>query len=195
MNKLMIVAGISSGLLMAHAAHAGRYYDDDYDGRQRGRQYDQDYGRQIEYARVVSAAPIYREVRVSQPRQECWNEEVTYREPRYSNNVTAGGLIGAIAGGVIGHQFGGGSGKAAATAVGAVVGAGFGANTAAANTPRSYRTGYEQRCRYVPDSYSEQRVEGYDVTYRYNGRLYRTRTPYDPGDRIAVDVDVRPVAY
>lgn len=191
MNKLMIVAGISSAVLVAQAAHAGRYYDDDYRGYPRGR----DHDRSVEYARVVSAAPIYREVRISQPRQECWDEPVSYRDPRYSNNVTAGGLIGAIAGGVIGHQFGGGSGKAAATAVGAVVGAGIGANTAAANTPRSYRTGYEQRCRYVPDSYTEQRVEAYDVTYRYNGRLYRTRTPYDPGDRIAVDVDVRPVAY
>ena len=30
---------------------------------------------------------------------------------------------------------------------------------------------------------------GYDVTYRYDGRTYRTRTPYDPGERLRVRVD------
>jgi len=31
------------------------------------------------------------------------------------------------------------------------------------------------------------------VTYRYHGHVYRTRLPYDPGSRLAVDVNVRPV--
>ena len=34
-------------------------------------------------------------------------------------------------------------------------------------------------------------VIGYDVTYRYGGREYTTRTDHHPGDRIRVRVDVR----
>lgn len=188
MYKSLLAAGLSAGLLTAPAAFAGGYYNPDYDD---------DGGRygQAEYARVVSTQPVYQTVRVDQPRQECWNQPVTYRDQRYDNNVAAGGLIGAIAGGVIGHQFGGGGGRAVATAVGAMVGAGVGANTAAANTPYYEQTGYQERCRTVADSHYENRIEAYDVTYRYNGRVYTTRLPYDPGDCIAVDVDVRPRAY
>ena len=35
-------------------------------------------------------------------------------------------------------------------------------------------------------------VAGYDVTYEYANRTYRTRTDYHPGDRIRVRVDVQP---
>jgi hypothetical protein len=31
------------------------------------------------------------------------------------------------------------------------------------------------------------------VTYRYNGRDYRTQMPYEPGERIRVRVSVDPV--
>jgi len=33
------------------------------------------------------------------------------------------------------------------------------------------------------------------VVYAYNGRKYSTRTPFDPGKRIKIRVDVRPAAY
>ncbi|HLG53610.1 MAG TPA: hypothetical protein VI339_06865, partial [Steroidobacteraceae bacterium] len=50
-----------------------------------------------------------------------------------------------------------------------------------------------QRCetRYR-DSWDE-RIDGYDVSYTYNGRRYMTRMPYDPGDRVRIRVDVTPV--
>ena len=35
-----------------------------------------------------------------------------------------------------------------------------------------------------------ERVDGYDVTYEYAGRQYRTRRDYHPGERIRVRVDV-----
>lgn len=207
MNKLLVMAaGLTTVMLASPAVLAGprdaygSYGEQPYGGDYYGSgQPAGGYGGRPAparaYARVIDAQPIYRSVRVSQPRQECWDEQVVYRDYRYENNVAAGGLIGAVAGGVIGHQFGGGSGRAAATAVGAIVGANVGANSAAANTPAYPRTGYEQRCRTVADSYVEQRVEGYDVSYKYQGRVYRTQMPYDPGERIAIDVDVRPVAY
>jgi uncharacterized protein YcfJ len=38
----------------------------------------------------------------------------------------------------------------------------------------------------------QERVDGYRVTYIYNGRRQVTEMPYDPGDRIRVRVDVSP---
>lgn len=35
------------------------------------------------------------------------------------------------------------------------------------------------------------RIESYEVTYRYRGRVYRTRMPYDPGERVPVRPDVQ----
>lgn len=181
MYKSLLVTGVCAGLLAGPAFAQPYGYDDGND--------------RPEYARVIRTQPVYQSVRVDEPRQECWDEPVSYADPHYQNNVTAGGLIGAIAGGVIGNQFGGGAGRVAATALGAVVGANVGAGAAAANTPYVAHEGYEQRCRVVPNSHVEDRVIGYDVTYRYGGRSYTTRLPYDPGDHIAVDVDVQPRAY
>lgn len=154
----------------------------------------------VEYARVVSTTPIYRSMRISEPRQECWDERVVYhdhgRDDYWFDNGTAGAFIGAIAGGVTGHQFGKGRGKDAATALGAVIGAGVGQRVALERSaPRYERVVYEQRCRTVHDSRYEQRLEAYDVTYRYNGRLYHTRMAHHPGERIPVHVDVRPAGF
>ncbi len=80
--------------------------------------------------------------------------------------------------------------------VGALIGASIGHQIAVQHTPPvRERIGYERRCSTAYETRYEERIEGYDVTYRYNGRLYHTRMPYDPGDRIAIRVDVRPVGY
>lgn len=106
-------------------------------------------------------------------------------------------VLGAVAGGLLGNQIGSGSGKAAATFFGAVLGdalvadsqarryAGY-APAPAARTVVSYR----ERCREQISYRREERVQWYDVTYQWGGDLYHTRTPFDPGDRIRVRVDV-----
>lgn len=153
---------------------------------------------EVEYARVVNAEPIYREVRVGAPQQECRDERVIYREPAYRESYGGGNgaqtLIGAIIGGIAGHQIGGGRGRDVATAAGAVIGSQY-----AQNHVRGYgysepveRVAYEPHCTTYNNYRYEQRVEGYDVTYRYGGRLYYTRMPYDPGRRVPVDIAVRP---
>ena len=147
----------------------------------------------IEYAKVVSAEPIYRTVRVSTPRQECYDERVVVREPAYRNGDPGAALFGAILGGVAGHQFGKGSGKSVATAAGALIGAGVAQNRTRSYGSATERVSYETRCNSYDEYRTEHRVDGYDVTYRYQGRTYQTRTPYDPGSRIPVQVDVRPV--
>jgi len=42
---------------------------------------------------------------------------------------------------------------------------------------------------------TEKHVDGYLVTYQYDGRRYRMRTDYPPGDRIQVAVEVHPAVY
>jgi len=55
------------------------------------------------------------------------------------------------------------------------------------------QTVYEQRCRNVTEHVRQQRVDGYEVTYRYGGRTYQTVTDHHPGDHLQVRVDVAPV--
>lgn len=185
------------------AGSNGRYsrYDNPRDDRE-----------STDYAQVLSAQPIYSEVRVNQPRQECYDERVVYRDAvqdNYRNNYdasaadrTIGTVVGGLIGGAIGNQFSRGSGRQIATAIGAVVGADIGRNAVNNTYGRDdgYQGGraveqvaYEPRCRTINDVRYEQRVQGYDVTYRYNGQVYNTRMPYDPGARLPVQVSVSPL--
>lgn len=134
-------------------------------------------------------------------------------EPRYveRQNSGAGAVLGAIVGGVIGHQFGNSSGgrdrgTAAGAIIGGLVGNDIERNSGGYDRYSSYDSGYRrsayevervpvtrdvQRCNIVNDYRDE--IRGYDVRYSYNGREYTTRTSYDPGRTIQVNVDVRPV--
>jgi uncharacterized protein YcfJ len=145
------------------------------------------------YADVVSSKAIYREVEITTPRQECWQEPVTRREDNEHWGVTAQTVTGGVIGGVIANQAVNGSKRDAATALGALIGASIGANRASKQQAqvREY-VAYEQRCRTVQERHIEQRLDGYDVSYRYGGQLYHTRLPYDPGRRLRVQVSVTP---
>ena len=153
----------------------------------------QSYG---DVAKVVSATPITE--RVTESRRECRVEQVSgYEERRESSAPSgAGAVVGAIVGGVIGHQFGNSSGgRDRGTAAGAVVGGLIGnqvekdnaRDTVVERTPMSREI---ERCRFVPET--RDRVVAYDVRYEYNGREFRTRMPYDPGQEMPVNVEVRP---
>ena len=150
------------------------------------------FAEDVDYARVVSSTPIYRDVRIETPQRECRDERVVYQEPYRADPGAM--LLGAVIGGVLGHQVGGGRGQAVATGAGVLMGANY-----AANRSRYYGGGERVVNRPVCETYNEyrteQRIEGYDVAYRYHGRTYHTRTSYDPGDEIAVRVDVAPVRY
>jgi uncharacterized protein YcfJ len=157
-------------------------------------------------ARVISATPLYE--RASVPRRDCRVEPVTAYEERRtetrsadsSGGIGAGTVLGAIVGGVIGHQFGGSSaGRDHGTAAGAVIGGLVGnqverdANSAPDRdvvVDRVPVTREVERCNTVPET--RERIVGYDVRYEYNGRELRTRLPYDPGQEMPVNVEVRP---
>ncbi len=164
------------------------------DDRRYEPRYDQGYG-DYEYARVVDVNPLRRQVRVSEPVRECWDETITTSDGPFSSNHIGGTLIGGLIGGVLGNQVGDGRGRQVARAAGAIIGGAIGHNVSRDRQQQRY--GDErvvERCetRYR-DSY-EERVDGYEVTYEYAGRRYLTQMPYDPGERIRIRVDVTPAA-
>jgi uncharacterized protein YcfJ len=147
-----------------------------------------------DYARVVHVEPIVRQVRIETPRRECW-DETRYVESRpHISDPAVGGrtLLGGIIGGVIGHQFGSGRGNDAATIAGAVIGSSVGYDSARRRAGVTTEERVVQRCatRYEQDY--EERIDGYRVTYEYNGREFTTRMPHDPGETMRVRVAVAP---
>lgn len=172
MNKLIVTLASSAALLAApaFAGHEGNW----------------------DYARVVRVEPIYSQVRISEPQQVCHEEPVTERTVYRGYSDPGAVLIGGIIGGVIGHQFGGGHGKDAATAAGALIGASHAARHSRHSGRVVERTVYETSCRTVRQARYEERLDGYNVTYRYHGRLYHTRMPYDPGKRVRVRMEISP---
>jgi len=142
-------------------------------------------------ARVLSAKPIYETVSVNNPEQRCWNERVYHRTPGGSQSYTPT-IAGAILGGAVGNQFGKGRGKDAMTVAGVILGASVGNDLGKHPDERSYAT-TERRCELV-DHYQERReLVGYEVKYRYNGKIFWTQTDNHPGDTLPVRVSLEPV--
>jgi len=141
-------------------------------------------------ARVVDASPIYETIQVSYPEERCWNERVRHTRQGYGRSYTPA-IAGAIIGGVAGNQFSKGSKRNVLTAAGALLGASLGRDFTRPAGRSSYVT-TERHCEVV-DRYEEQdQLVGYDISYRYNGRIFTTRTDAHPGKFIRVKVQVEP---
>jgi len=155
-------------------------------------------------AQVVSVRATMDRVPVN--REECWSEQRRGYEERTVTRqdngapIGAGTVIGAIAGGVIGHQFGNSSGgRDRGTAAGAIVGGLVGNQVDRENSgpgssvevERRPVTREVERCRTIQEV--REVPVGYDVRYRYGGREFMTRMPFDPGRRLRVAVDIRPI--
>jgi len=149
-----------------------------------------------DYADVISAKPIVRYVTVTTPVKECGRTLSTIRVNERPPGAATSALFGAIIGGVVGHQFGSGHGNDAATVVGTLIGATIGNRSAYRRHPGTYgAVQYSRpikRCKTQYREHQEERIDGYDVLYRYNGQRYSTHMPHDPGHKIRVRVDIRP---
>lgn len=157
-----------------------------------------------DYAEVLDYQPIVRRVRIEEPVQRCWDEQVVHqsrgrdRAPRSTAGDT---IVGGLLGGLVGRQFGDGKGKDAATIAGVLVGSSIARDRSerydyyksqARGSGQRYVT-YETRCATDVEYREEERVDGYRVTYLYDGETYTTRTERRPGEQIRVQVSVRPV--
>ena len=142
-------------------------------------------------AYVVSAYPVYKTVQINNPVEQCWQETVNLPEKTYTSRTPE--ILGAIVGAGVGRLFGSGRGQDVATVAGAVLGGSIGRDQKNKYNQNNARVHYEQRCRMVDNFRNEERLEGYDVTYEYDGNIYRTHTRSDPGQTITVSISVVPV--
>ena len=171
-KQLTILSGILLAASMsAQAGHQERYQD---------------------MAKVVDVDPVYRTVEITRPERHCWDEDVDHYHP--ARGTYAGTVLGGIIGGVVGNAMSHGShrGRDAATVAGALLGSAIGHDASRDRDGGYYTTSTERRCEVTHKTTYEEELVGYDVTYRYNGRLFTTRTQEHPGKRIPVMIDVRP---
>ena len=173
LTSIIVIMAISTGT--AYAGHGKHKYRDNgfYDR-----------------ARVTHVEPIYTMVRVSVPHQECYTQEV--RSGRYHHrNKEASTVLGGIIGGAVGHNVG--NHKKGATIAGAIIGAAIGNELGKNRGRRHEQVRYEDVCETTHTYQEEQRIDGYNVTYRYKGEYFTTRMDQHPGKRLRVRVHVSPV--
>lgn len=178
MSKLLSIGLCAASMALAPVAQATTYGS---------------YG--MDYARVIHVEPIYREVEVTTPQRQCYDQPVhrNYRASGGGDGALAA-VVGGVVGGVIGHSLGRGRHRAPITIAGTLAGVGIGHSMARQrNDYYAERVSYRRVCQVVHGTRYERQMDGYDVTYRYRGETYHTRLPYDPGPRLRVQVDVTPV--
>ncbi len=187
MSRSNQVYASAIALVLASAAALADHDDGPYVGSP-GRYDDADY------ADVVRVEPLRREVRVSEPVRECWQETRPASQGPFSYNHVGGTLVGSAIGVAVGNQIGRGSGKDVARVAGALIGGAIGHNVSVDRQRQLGRDGTQvvERCDVRYRDRFEERVDGYEVTYEYAGREYVTRLPYDPGERLRVRVAVTP---
>lgn len=151
----------------------------------------QDKDHYLDQARVTEARPIYQTVEYQQPREACWEETVSHGR-RGGNDANPGLIIGGIVGGAVGNRFGRGDGKTAMTAIGAIAGAAIGQEMGRKPDRRHPHTQVVRRCGEIMETYTEERIVGYVVHYRYRGHDFTTRMDHDPGPTLPVEVSIRP---
>ena len=146
------------------------------------------------YGEVISAEPIIRRTVETIPHEECRpvrHQRVIRRNHHHGSVLPT--LLGSLIGGVIGHQFGGGRGKKALTVAGALAGASIASNSAHGQEYRYTDHAVRQRCTVREEVREVESIEGYFVTYRYQGREFTRTTVAHPGSRIRLRVKVNPV--
>jgi len=175
LSAIMIVSPARAG----HAENGDTYYDK---------------------AKVISAVPIYKTISVSTPRRECRQVPVvSYGSGGGQYKSAAPIVVGGIVGAAVGHQFGHGTGRT----VGAIAG-GVPGGSVARDLQHRYsvnnasRNAYPQtmtQCDTYEEFHDEEVIDGYQVKYRYNGRVYHTVTENDPGKKMRVRVSVAQSEY
>ena len=135
-----------------------------------------------QFADVVAVKDISETVVT--PREKCEVVQVQHQAPVKDQHRITGTVVGGVAGGLLGSTIGGGNGKTIATVAGAAAG-GYAGNQIQKNMQeKDVVTKTEQRCKTVNEK--SQRVVGYSVTYRLDGKEGVARMSYKPGPTLPV---------
>lgn len=137
-------------------------------------------------AKVINSTPVYKYVTVSKPQRYCELAEPLKTHNNYHNGDAV--IVGGIVGGVIGHATSHKRHKGLGTIAGAVIGSALGHNLERAHSSGSdnYLV-QQQKCLSSYKKSSKVRVlDGYKVTYRSAGQLYRIFVRDNPGKYIRI---------
>lgn len=133
-------------------------------------------------AQVVSAKAITETIET--PTERCADVQVSHQAPVQDEKRVAGTVVGGLAGGLLGSQIGGGNGKKLATIAGVAAG-GYTGNQVQKNLQqRDVTTTTERRCKTVNEK--SQKLIGYNVTYRLDGKDMTTRMLTKPGATLLI---------
>lgn len=162
-----------------------------------------------DYGRVIKVKPVFHKTHHSHS-LECSphhnGHHGNYKGRKHNSKAPT--FAGAVVGGVIGNTLGKNSSHrglvtVAGAVVGGVVGHEIGENV---NDHHVHKRHHDSRC-VVTHEYGHghnngykgkhkgKRLKGYQVTYRYKGEKFTTFTPKHPGERIRLEVSVRPAVY
>ena len=134
------------------------------------------------FADVVGVKEVFETVLT--PHEKCEDVQVQHQAPVKDEKRIAGSVLGGVAGGLLGSTVGGGKGKTLATVAGAAAG-GYAGNQVQKNMQeKDLVTATERRCKTVNEK--SQKVVGYDVTYRLDGKDGAVRTAFKPGATLPV---------
>jgi uncharacterized protein YcfJ len=135
-----------------------------------------------EFADVIAVKELVETVVT--PRETCEDVQVQHRAPVKDEHRVAGTVVGGLAGGLLGSTVGAGRGKTLATVAGAAAG-GFAGNQVQKNMQeKDVSTTTERRCKTVNER--SQKVVGYNVTYRLEGKDGVVRMSFKPGSKLPV---------
>jgi uncharacterized protein YcfJ len=140
-------------------------------------------GAPADHADVIAVKEITKTI--STPREVCEDVQVQEQAPVKDPNRITGTAIGGAAGGALGYSLGHGkTGKKIAAAAGAVGGAVVGNQVQKGMQERDVVTTTKRVCHTVYDE--SQKVAGYKVTYRLEGKEGVVRTSFRPGATLPV---------
>lgn len=135
-----------------------------------------------EFADVVAVKEVFETVVT--PHERCEDVQVRHQAPVKDEHRIAGSVVGGLAGGLLGSAVGGGKGKTLATVAGAAAG-GYAGNRVQKNMQeKDVETTTEHRCKTVNEK--SQKVVGYNVTYRLDGKDGVARMAFKPGPKLPV---------
>jgi len=135
-----------------------------------------------EFADVVAVKEAYETV--TTPQERCEDVQVKHQAPVKDEHRIAGTVAGGLAGGLLGSAVGGGRGKTLATVAGAAAG-GYAGNRIQKNMQeKDVTTTTEHRCKTVNEK--SQKLVGYNVSYRLDGKDGTVRTSFKPGAKLPV---------
>ena len=197
-RKALTVSAVAGGVFAASTASAASYGDSYH-----------------VWVDVLDVDPIVRVDHVDEPVERCYDAPPAgridsrarqarrhdRRRDRYDDGRGAA-VVGGLVGGLIGNRFGDGKGRESEfTIAGALLGATIAASASShrydhyepyERQPSRWRMEPVRRCEVTWESRPVERIDGYEVVYRYAGRRFTKIVDDHPGERMRVRVDLSP---